>query len=198
MRRLVAAALLLLAVTPASAVEPLGKERVELTPFFGYRIGGHFASAFGERGYEIDGAKAFGGLLDVNLHANNFKLEFLWSRQQTRLAGLGLLPLEIDHLQAGIMQEVGEPQARLSVSVLLGASRIASPGLGSDTFFSGSLGGAAKLFLNPHLGLRLDARAYAVFVQSSASAICSGGCVLVYSGAALWQGEFTAGLILAF
>jgi hypothetical protein len=203
MRTGVVAALLLLAAPPAGAADLLGKERVELTPFFGYRMGGHFASLVGERGYGIDGAKAFGGLLDVSLQADNYKLEFLWSRQETRVEG-ALFPgvelgrLDIDHFQAGIMQEVGEPRARVSVSLLLGASRFASPALGSETHFSGSLAGSAKLFPNPHIGFRFDARAYAVFVQGKSAAFCGGGCILVYSGTALWQGEFTGGLILAF
>jgi hypothetical protein len=203
MRLSLVAALLLLTIPSAGADELLGKEHVELTPFFGYRMGGHIGSLVGDRSYGIAGAKAYGGLLDVNLQASNFKLEFLWSHQETRLEGalfpgVQLLPLDIDHLQAGIMQEVGEPRARLSVSVLLGASRFSTPGLGSDTLFSGSVTGSAKLFPNPHIGIRLDARAYAVFVQGRAAAFCGGGCVLVYQGTALWQGEFTGGLILAF
>jgi hypothetical protein len=203
MRMRVAAAFLLLTAVPAGAADLLGKERVELTPFFGYRIGGHFASVVDERSYGIDGATAYGGLLDLNLNANNFKLEFLWSHQETHvdaplLPRLNVAPLQIDHFQGGIMQEVGEPKARLSVSVLFGASRLSVPALGSETKFSWSIGGSAKLFPNPHFGIRLDARAFGVLIQGGGGAFCSGGCVVVYTGTALWQGEFTGGLILAF
>lgn len=202
MRLPLAAALLFLTALPAGAAELLGKERVELVPFFGYRMGGHFASLAGDRSHGIDGARAYGGLVDLNLNASNFKLELLWSRQETRvegalIQGLSPLSLDIDHLQAGIMQEVGEPRARASVALLLGASRFSSP-LGSETRFSGSLTGSVKLFPNPHFGIRLDARAYAVRVPAEAAGFCAGSCVLVYSGSTLWQGEFTAGLILAF
>jgi hypothetical protein len=203
MRLPLAATLLLLTTVPAGAAELLGKERVELTPFFGYRMGGHFASVVGDRSYGIDGAQAYGGLLDVNLSANNFKLEFLWSRQETQIEaplvpGLNVARLVVDHFQGGIMQEVGEPRARLSVSVLLGASRLSVPALGSETKFSGSITGSAKLFPNPHFGIRLDARAYGVLIQGGSAAFCNGGCVVVYSGTAIWQGEFTGGLIFAF
>lgn len=192
----------LLAV-PSGAAELLGKERVELTPFFGYRMGGHFASVLGDRNYGIDGAQAYGGLVDVNLQSSNFKLEFLWSRQKTQIEaplvpGLDVARLQIDHFQGGIMQEVGEPKGRLSVSLLLGASRFEVPALGSETNFSGSLAGSLKLFPSSHVGIRLDARAYAVFTRGQGGAFCSGGCVVTYSGKTLWQGEFTGGLILAF
>jgi hypothetical protein len=202
---LAAAALLLCTTIPAGAGELLGRERVELTPFYGYRFGGHFNALTGdEREYGIDGAGVYGGLMDINLQAENFKLEVLWSHQKTEvktpLFELDVLPLEIDHFQGGIMQEVGQPHARFAVSLLLGASRLSSPGLGSETHFSGSLGGSLKLFASPHLGLRLDGRAYGLRVSGGSEALCTGNgtCYFSFTGSYLWQGEFTGGLILAF
>ena len=97
------------------------------------------------------------------------------------------------------MQEIGTERARFAVSALLGGTRFAAPGLGSDVRFSGSVGGSMKLFPSPHVGLRLDARAYGVSLKSAAGAFCvNGTCSFAYPGTILWQGDFTAGLILAF
>ena len=50
-----------------------------------------------------------------------------------------------------------------------------------------------------HVGLRLDARAYGVFVKGVTGAFCvNGTCAFAYTGNMLWQGDFTAGLIFAF
>lgn len=199
-----AAALLLLAAWPAAAGEQLGKERVELVPFFGYRIGGHFNAVSGAFEYPFDGATSYGGLADVNLNRDNYKVEFLWSHQKTGFehafsTQASRTPLQVDHFQAGVMQEVGYERARLAVSALVGGTRFAVPGLGSETRFSGSVGGIAKVFLNSRVGLRLDARAYGVFVKGVAGAFCvNGTCAFAYSGNVLWQGDFTGGIILAF
>jgi len=201
--RIAVAALLLLVALPASAQELLGKERVELTPFFGYRMGGHFNGFTEAIEYPFAGASSWGGLVDFNLNRDNYKFELLWSHQDTGLdrvfQGQSRKPLQIDHFQAGIMQEVGNERARLAVSALAGGTRFASPGLGSETRFSGSIGGVAKVFATPHIGLRLDARAYGVFVKGVTGAFCGNGtCAFAYSGNMLWQGDFTAGLIFAF
>lgn len=201
--RIALATLLLIAALPAGAQELLGSERFELTPFFGYRIGGHFNGFTEAIEYPFAGATSWGGLVDINLNRNNYKFELLWSHQDTGLdrvfEGESRKPLQIDHFQAGIMQEVGNERARLAVAALAGGTRFASPGLGSETRFSGSIGGVAKVFVTPHVGLRLDARAYGVFVKGVTGAFCvSGTCTFAYSGNMLWQGDFTAGLIFAF
>ncbi|HRB13644.1 MAG TPA: hypothetical protein PKU70_11580 [Vicinamibacteria bacterium] len=201
--RIALATLLLIAALPAGAQELLGSERFELTPFFGYRIGGHFNGFTEAIEYPFAGATSWGGLVDINLNRNNYKFELLWSHQDTGLdrvfEGESRKPLQIDHFQAGIMQEVGNERARLAVAALAGGTRFASPGLGSETRFSGSIGGVAKVFVTPHVGLRLDARAYGVFVKGVTGAFCvNGTCAFAYTGNMLGQGDFTAGLIFAF
>jgi hypothetical protein len=66
--------------------------------------------------------------------------------------------------------------------------------------FSVAAGGGVKLMPSRHVGLRLDGRVYAVFVDGNASAgICApAGCVIGLDLSVLWQAEFTAGLVLAF
>jgi hypothetical protein len=199
-----AAVWLLLAAGPATAIDLLGRERFELIPFFGYRVGGHFDGISEVIEYPFDGARSYGGLVDINLLRDNYKIELLWSHQATgfeRAVGSQFESnrLQIDHFQAGIMQEVGTERARFAVSALFGGTRFASPGLGSDARFSGSVGGSLKFFPGSHVGLRLDARAYGVWVKGAAGAFCvNGTCAFAYSGTMMWQGDFTAGIILAF
>lgn len=199
-----AAVFLLAAALPAGAGELLGRERVEITPFFGYRVGGQFNGIIDAVEHPFDGASSYGALADVNLFRDNYKVEVLWSHQTTgfdRIVDrqMARQRLQIDHFQAGVMQEVGTERARFAVSALVGGTRFAAPGLGSEARFSGSVGGSVKLFPTPHLGLRLDARAYGVSLKGSTGALCvNGTCAFAYSGTLLWQGDFTAGVILAF
>ena len=199
-----AATVLLSVASPAVGDDTLGKERFELTPFFGYRLGGHFNGVTDTFEYPLDEATTYGGLADYNLQWDNLKVEVLWSHQKTGFERVlerdsSRFRLSIDHFQAGMAQEVGAERARFSISALVGGSRFASPGLGSELRFSASLGASGKFFASPQVGLRLDARAYAVFVEGSSGAFCShGACVFAYSGTTFWQGDFTGGLILAF
>jgi hypothetical protein len=200
-----AAVALAAALTPtASAADLFGKEALDITPFYGYRIGGHLVGVADVVEYPFDGAASFGVVSDINLKTDNFKIELLWSHQKTGFQGIltrdpQRVRLNIDHIQAGIMQEVGKPSARFAIALLVGTSRMDSPGLGSEFKFSASIGGNLKFFLSEHVGLRFDARAYAMFVNTSGGAFCaSGHCLFTFSGSTMWQGDFTGGLLLAF
>jgi hypothetical protein len=199
-----AAVFLLVAALPAGAGELLGRERAEITPFFGYRVGGQFNGVIDAVEHPFDGASSYGALADVNLFRDNYKVEVLWSHQTTGFDRVvdgqkARQRLQIDHFQAGVMQEVGTERARFAVSALVGGTRFAAPGLESEARFSGSVGGSMKLFPTKHLGLRFDARAYAVSLKGATGGLCvNGTCAFAYSGTLLWQGDFTAGVILAF
>ena len=81
----------------------------------------------------------------------------------------------------------------------LGLTRFGS----SDDYevrFTLAAGGGVKLMPSRHVGLRLDGRVYAVFVDGDADGgICAPrGCVIGLDVSTLWQAEFTAGLLIAF
>jgi hypothetical protein len=193
-RSLLILGLALAAGRPASA-QSITRESVEIAGFYGYRTGGAFADGGGLI-VDVEGSGSFGGTLTVNLKKEgNFKLEFLFSRQDTNL---GLLPLTVDHYQGGIVQEKGRPERRFFGSFLLGASRFAAPGFSGQTKFSLSLGLGMKFFLGKNVGLRFDTRALMVAVNSEGGALCAGSCVFYYSGNSFWQFEATGGLLLAF
>jgi hypothetical protein len=171
------------------------QENVEIGGFYGWRSGGGFSDANGQN-ISLDSTGSYGGVIDVNLHNNNFKLELLFSRQRTQLANVA--SLDVDHLQAGVVQETGSPKARFYGSALVGATRFAPVGLYTNTRFSASLALGLKLFPTKHVGIRLEARGYLVLVDAQGGALCAGGCVAYYSGSSFWQGELTAGMMLAF
>jgi hypothetical protein len=66
--------------------------------------------------------------------------------------------------------------------------------------FSLAAGGGVKVMPSRHFGLRLDGRAYAVFVDGGVdSGICAPNvCVLGFDLSVAWQAEFTAGLVASF
>jgi hypothetical protein len=194
-------------VVPALAqgAANITQESVEITPFGGIRTGGGLTGELDgtARDFSIESGAAYGGTVDVNLHKGNFKLELLYSHQGTQLETAGLLPggarLNVDVLQAGILQETGRPKSRFFVSFLLGATRFDPKPYDSLTKFSLSIGGGLKAFLSSHVGLRFEGRAYLTFVETDAGAFCANGtCLFSFGGSNMWQGEFTGGLILAF
>ena len=172
----------------------------------GFRTGGSLSGQLDgtPRDFAIQSGTSYGGTLDFNLNQSNFKIELLYSRQSTEVEEAGLLvpgglDLNVEYLQGGILQEVGSVKSRFYVTVLAGATRFAPRGFDSETKFSLSLGGGLKFFPARHVGLRFDARAYMTFIKSDTGAFCvNGTCLFAYSGSHLWQGDFTAGLILAF
>ena len=202
--------LALLAVAPAALAQVgtvnITQESVEIAPFVGIRTGGSLSGQLDgtPRDFAIESGTSYGGTLDFNLHRGNFKIEALYSRQSTKIEEAvllvpGGLDLNVEYLQGGVIQEVGSEKSRFFVSVLAGATRFAPLGFDAETKFSLSLGGGLKFFPARHVGLRFDARAYMTFIKSDTDAFCvSGTCLFSYSGSHLWQGDFTAGLILAF
>jgi hypothetical protein len=68
----------------------------------------------------------------------------------------------------------------------------------ADTRLTTGLGGGGALEVAERLEVRLDARAYAVFVSSGAGLFCAGGCTATFGGRAVLQGEAAASLVFQF
>ena len=97
----------------------------------------------------------------------------------------------------GVLQQV-EPAF---CTVWLGATRFV-PGLdgfGSETKFGAGIGLGVKTFPVKNVGLRFEARGFYTLVKGEGGAFCANGtCLFAFSGTGLWQGDVSAGLILAF
>ena len=183
-------------------VTPLAAQGIEIAPLGGYRIGGDLFEIAANRPLDDDGAPALGVVVDVPLNEGT-QLEASFSHQQLDVLG-PFQPLQPpatsrisgDQWQAGGLQEYGGAKVRPFATGLLGLTRYALEA-DSEVRFMISAGGGVKIFPVPHLGIRLDGRVFATFLDASASTVlCSGGCIARLHVSVAWQAEFTAGLVV--
>lgn len=177
----------------------------EVTPFGGYRFGGHFFELITQQPVDVDGSTAVGIIVDVPL-SRGLQFEALFTHQHarvltpTRPLGPDLWHISVDHWLAGGTQEFDIGPGRPFLSGLFGLTRYAAEG-DSEIRFTIGAGGGLKLFPAHHVGLRLDGRAFATFVDVDTNVIvCSAGvaCITALRVDVAWQAEFTAGVIVRF
>jgi hypothetical protein len=178
--------------------------QVQVTPFVGYRFGGDLYEIVAQRPLDLDGARSFGAMVDL-FATRDLAVALIYSHQEpevdVRLPGGGgaRVGIPVDHWHAGATQEVDFGRVRPFGSATLGLTRFGA-GDDSEMRFSLGFGGGVKLLPARHVGVRFDARAYAVFTDGSLEAgLCTPGlCVLALDVAVTWQADFTAGLVIAF
>jgi opacity protein-like surface antigen len=200
-RRIALGALLTLAGALAGA--SARAQSVQITPFAGYAFGGSVRDAVLDQKRSFEPALAYGGAVSFPV-SESWRFELLYSRQPTKLEG-GLGPsfdVTIERYLAGFQEEKGEGgPVRWFGSVWLGATRFV-PGLGgfdSETKFGGGVGLGVKTFLAKNVGLRFEVRGLWTLVSGEGGMACvNGECLFLFSGSGLWQGDVSAGLILAF
>jgi len=182
--------------------------RFEITPFAGYRLSGDF-NAQSNRAFdpdlnvEVDESAIYGVLLDIPL-SPNWQIELLANRQKSAfIVDRGLLEpsnelgdVELTIVHGGILLQWGSGQVNPFVTASAGLTRIDPKfsELDADNRFSASFGGGAKVFFSENVGLRLEARGFWTDLDT--------GFRDRYdrydSGDGLFQGEASAGLIIAF
>jgi hypothetical protein len=176
-----------------------------VSPFVGYRFGGDLYEVYTGTSLDIDGAATVGGVVDVFVE-RGLSFSFVYAHQDARIQttdswgrATEFGRLSVDHWHAGGTQEFGTGPVRPFLIGTLGLTRFGAPG-DSEIRFSAAAGGGVKLMPTPHLGVRLDGRVYAVFMNGWTSAgVCGGtGCLVGVDVSLIWQAEFTAGLVLAF
>jgi len=183
---------------------PSAAQRIEITPFAGYRFGGGSFEFVTGSWSDFDGAPSFGVAVDVPF-GHGEAVEVLFTRQEARVDVFdphgqpARVPVTVDHWQAGGKQEFGRGRVRPFVAGTLGLTRYALAG-DSDIRFSLGAGGGVTLYATRHVGLRLDGRVYATFVDGDSSAgICSPSFCLVHLDVSVaWQSDFTAGVTVGF
>ena len=183
----------------------LHAQKFEISPFYGYRFGGEVQNPLTGRTYGFRDSEAYGLFLDIAPRPDApVKLELLWSRQDTSvdlqgLAGVGRVNVAVDQIQIGGSVERGGPHLREYFSLLAGATYYSPAGYESEIKFSLGLGAGVKYFLTRNLALRADLRGFCTIVDSSGGFISTGGStVVVFSGSAVWQGQASVGVSLAF
>jgi len=196
----------MMAIVWAVGVPVVCAQGVEVAPFGGYRLGGDLFEAAAGRPLDMDGAPAVGLVFDVPL-SDGFQIEGMFSHQQT-LVDSALQPIgtparfrvSVDHWQGGGLQEFDGARVRPFLTGTLGLTRYASE-TDSEIRFTLGAGGGVKLFPMSRLGIRLDGRAFATFLDAEGTtSVCAGPgpCRLVFHVNIAWQAEFTAGLVFRF
>ena len=196
---------LTLAVFLLGTATPATGQSIEVSPFAGYRFGGDFFEVVAGQPVDLDGAHSLGIVLNVPLW-DGLQVEGLFTHQRARvrvpagaLRPASQLQVSVDHWQAGGLQEYGRGRVRPFLTGTLGLSRFGVSGDNEIRFTVGA-GGGVKMFPTQHVGVRLDGRVFATFLDADARAgVCgAGGCILSFYADVLWQADFTAGLVIRF
>ena len=199
---------LLLATVPSARADV----RAEITPFVGYRMSGSFdverSDGSGTQGVDVEDSSAWG--IDVGIYATpDAFYEFLYSTQTTNLdsrdPAVAGVDVTTEYYQFGGTAFFPADQWPVPyLSLTIGATRYsADQGYGSDTKFSGSLGGGLRLPFNENVAATLGVRGYLTLIESDTSIFCKsdsegGGCLVRSSGSTFFQAEALLGLTVRF
>ena len=171
---------------------------VALAPFVGFQYGGAFDSVASGRA-SIGVGLQYGAALDIPIGGERWGAEVLFARQESELSGVPRRDVAVERYMAGVREEKDLGRFRLRGVFLLGVTRFALEGLGSDVRFTGALGLGIRMPLGSSFGLRADVRGYyAVASLSGGTACVDGSCLFVFGGSGVWQGDVTAGLEIRF
>lgn len=195
----------------ASAAADGRDPRFELTPYLGYRIGGEFEQENGSAKYELDEGNSAGLIFNIVAHDVNTQWQALYGQQRTSLktpitfdpsARLGL---DVEYFQFGGTYLFDGDDTRPFVALTAGVTHFGPTlaGVDSESFFSGSIGGGVQLLQTHRVGVRLEARVFATFVDTDGAIFChsgpqTGGCAISIHGTALYQFEASAGVVFRF
>jgi len=178
-------------------------QAVEVAPFAGYRFGGDFFELLAGSAVDLDISPALGVVVNVPL-ADGLQVEALVTHQQasvpifvSRFEPPARRRVTVGYAQVGGLQEFSGGRVRPFLTGLLGLTRYAGAG-DSEVRLTVGAGGGVKLFPQSHVGLRLDGRLHATFVDADARFIACGPgtCVSQLHVDVVWQAELSAGVVL--
>lgn len=184
-------------------------DRIELTPFGGYRWGGTIwadrSNLFNE---DVDVASNgdYGVNLGIPVGISRVKLELMVNRQDTALQLAGglftpndrLADMHITYYHAGLQIPLGDAYTSSPFVVLSAGIANLRPdirGVAADNRFSASAGVGVKVPLNRNVGLRVEGRGY--FTSLGEHDDRCTRCRSDY-GRDLYQGEANVGLVISF
>jgi hypothetical protein len=184
---------------------PAAGQTVEIVPLGGYRFGNDLFEVATNSELDLDGAPVVGGVFDVAI-SEGLWFEALFTRQEAHaeIQGDAFRPRTriravVDQWLAGGRQDFGRARARPFLTGLLGLTHYRAEG-DDEVRFTVRAGGGVELPLQRRIGVRLEGRVFATFVNFDARAVAcaSGTCLLGLDVNVVWQAEFTAGLALVF
>jgi hypothetical protein len=188
----------------ACVATPAESQTAQVTPFGGYRFGGDLFEEATGTALDLDGAPTIGAVVDV-FTDDGLAFTFLYSHQEARVdlpaatGGPQRVRIPVDHWHVGGTQDMARGRARPFFGGTLGLTRFGAD-RDSEIRFSLAAGGGVKLLPAQNIGVRLDGRVYAVFMDGGATTgVCGPGlCVIGLDVSVIWQLELTAGVIFSF
>ena len=206
LNRTVFIAIALLTVAPSVRADDLPQFQVGLNG--GYRVGGSLEDEQTGANRDLDEAGSFAVSLELRYRKGDDRFYQLWYSRQSSSVNDGTeshgVDVEYLHL-GGTLPFGGWDHAQPYFAAGLGATRFSSSAPGADdvTRFSGSMAFGLEVPLARNAAIRLEARGYATFVDTSTSFFCSsdngeGVCRIVASGSTILQAEALAGILVRF
>jgi len=199
-------------LVPLASSVAHAQARIEVTPFYGARFGGHIDVNAGPIDFlQIKSGSNYGLMGDVSVW-RHFYFEFMWNRQPTTLsahdAATGLLATvapdtTIDMYQFSALYQFRSYDAKLRPFIVGGGgfAHINSQGvLDFSNRFTFNFGTGLKYFFDPHLGLRAEVRYSPFRTTVSRGIYCDPffGCFPSLFPNYAEQGQANVGLIFRF
>jgi hypothetical protein len=219
----VVVALLLLAVGGESAAQRRGyggqgtasplDTRIEMAAWGGWQFGGTATGYYGVGAnyaqLHLNADVNWGAALGFRIKPTAL-VEFVWNQQTTELIlqDRNLLPdsslfpvtLHYFHLASQVERPMGKTRVFGTGSLGVTVFDPESERYGSETRFSFGFGGGFKSYMTKSIGVRANLRGWITLVGASGGGMfCGGGgCSVSYGGSAIFQGDVSGGLFLAF
>ncbi len=178
-------------------------QAMNFTPLLGFRDGGQLAVTTVDERRNLDGSAVVGLLASVEFEPGQH-YEFLYSRQETTLAGLQQ-GVSLEYVQIGGRLDFRGREWVPYLSGGFGVTRIHARGDegGSELRPGASVAVGVEWRLTDRLALRTEGRGYLSLTDGSRGLMCvSGGegafCELAFAGDVLGQFELTAGMTVRF
>lgn len=180
--------------------------QLELTPQVGYRSGGSFKSPDNDETLDLDEGTSYSLIFNLD-HAANTQWEFILSHHETELqqgpifVGERQFDLTVDYFSAGGIYVWRDPKVEPFLGAGIGVTRLSPKSSQYDTETRALIQFVAgyKFWLTPHIGLRIEARAYGTLLDSDADIFCgNGACIARVESTGFGQLELNAGLAARF
>jgi len=204
----------LLAVLTAAPLQPArpqetstAKNDSSFTVYGGDRFGGSVRDSTTNSTIDLENGSSFALALDIGLDQNT-QLEVFYSQENSALTSGAFsskaknIGVTLYNYQIGGTNFFDEVGRGLYVVGGLGGTTVKPDriDLNSETFFSGNVGLGWMVPIGTHVGLRFEARGYAILLNNKSAVFCGGttGCTIAVKGNAVFQGEALAGISARF
>lgn len=194
-----------LALALLFGMSPLLAQKVEITPFGGYQMGGSLEVLTGT--LRIKDNWSFGVILDFTLR-QGFQIELMYSHQDSELRlkqpliePVYLFDTAVEYFQIGALRVLRGGKVQPFVTGTIGVTHFnpKPDGLSSEWRFSGNIGLGVKVLASERIGLRLQGRLMLPLINGGAGFFVGpGGGYVTAGGEVLVQWDMSAGLIFRF